>query len=791
MDFQKHVNKMGYKKNSPYKNISSLLITSNILTTEDMAFPILAVSDQGDTKILQPNTGMHKFKGNKVREYKLQSGGVDPGVKMLDFLDKRSQRQKVEDTVYQRDSTKYVGSPQYYLDMQAGKVPHVADMLLFGEVPGLPSGKSKSKDRFREKQEGGEMQTYLSSLSPEEQNAFLDQYEQVFQDGGQLQVPVSMSNAELEKGETVLGLDGALKHVDGKRHSSGGTPVILENGEKVFSDYLVVPDELQKILGVKKKTTFAQASKKYDTKKEFKVLEDSKDPYARETAEFSLNNKLAMLETVFQGQESLKEQKQTGRKLQTSYQKGGKYQEGKYFNHSGISDRFETLPDGKLYDPVTKNFYKRESDGNYTKVYSAPVQESSYRGPEFPLVGDIPVETKTGYQLGTKDKFPSMRTQPVTENWDNGYRGPQFPIAGPTQVSQPTQLVVGPAQPISQPTTPVQKARTARKLSGNPVSSVTQPSASLSTPRTGFKPTYSAQMPTPEQLAELGPDTFQEKMPYLPNPNEVDERTVTFNDSTSTSSVDPKVEARQSWFARNKDKFGINSKLAGTILDIGLVLSDKLQVDNASLYDHQKQPLFNRFYDYDNKETQRVAQTQINGIMNSNLPESVKQARIAEVTAQSQNNQSQVDFNNAQRYDQKQSADLNKLQSYQDANLDARINDVDNYRQRKARVEDLKSRFRNNKKEAIVSSVKNYLGYADELRVANELSPYFETSAITGRTKYKPQSNSNLKSNALDQFAQSDQTTQNLPNGASLVKQGNMIILVSADGSAKQIDIKG
>ena len=782
------ISKLGYKKNSPYKDRQFLDINSPLITTEDMAFPILAVSDQGDTKILQPNTGMHKFKGSKVREYKLQSGGVDPGAHLLNFMDKRSQRKRVEDTIYTRDSTSYVGSPQYYLDMQSGKIPHIADMLLFEEVPGSPSGKSKSKDRFREKQEGGEMQTYLSGLSPEEQDAFLNQYEQVFQDGGQLEVPVSMANAELERGETVLALDGTLKHVDGKRHSSGGTPVILENGEKVFSDYLVVPEELQKVLGVKKKTTFAQASKKYDTKKEFKVLEESKDPIARETAEFSLNNKMAMLETVFQGQESLKEQKQTGRKLQTSYQKGGKYQEGKYFNHSGISDRFETLPDGKLYDPVTKNFYKRESDGNYTKVYSAPMQESGYKGPEFPLVGNPPVP-KTGYQLGTKDKFPSMKTQPVMDTWDNGYRGPQFPMVGDTKPAQtqPASTETAMPEPVKSSSTPVQKARIARKLSGDsikPVSGSAQPNSTWSP----SKPSYPDQIPTPAELAELGPDTFQEKIPYLPNPNGVEERTVTFNDPSS--SVDPKIKARQSWFARNKDKFGINSKLAGTILDIGVVLSDKLQVDNAPLYDHQKQPLFNRFYDYDNKESQRAAQTQINGIMNSSLPESVKQARIAEVTAQSQNNQSQVDFNNAQRYDQKQNADLNKLQSYQDSNLDARINDVDNYRQRKARVEDLKSRFRNNQKEAIVGSVKNYLGYADELRVANELSPYFETSAITGRTRYKPQSNSNLRNNALDQFAQSDQTTQNLPNGASLIKQGNMVILVSADGSAKQIDIK-
>ena len=775
------ISKLGYKKNSPYKDRKFLDIQSDLIDTSDMVAPILAISDQGDTKILQPNTGMHKFKGNKVREYKLQSGGslVDPNLGLLNFMDSTQVQSRKESDLFPRTSNRYVGSSQYYKDMESGKSPHLTDLLFYGAIPKEPTGKSIRKDRFREKQEGGEMQTYLSGLSPEEQDVFLDQYEQVFQSGGQMQVPVSMSNAELEKGETVLGLDGTLKHVDGKRHSSGGTPVILENGEKVFSDYLMVPEELQKVLGVKKKTTFAEASKKYDTKKEFKVLEESKDKYARESAEFSLNNKVAMLETVFQGQESLKEQKQTGRKLQTSYQKGGKYQDGKYFNHSGISDRFETLPDGKLYDPVTKNFYKRESDGNYTKVFSAPIQESSYKGPEFPLVGDTPVEIKTGYQLGTKDKFPSMRTQPVTENWDNGYRGPQFPLVGKPD-SPEIQPESTQSKPVNTPaSTPVQKARAARKLSDkinpSPVQNTWQPNM----------PNSSGQMPTPAELAELGDYNFQERTPFIPNtfPSDI-------AGNTGSSSNAPKTEAKQSWFARNKDKFGINSKLAGTILDIGVVLSDKLEIDNAPLYDHQKQPLFNRFYDYDNKESQRAAQTQINGIMNSNLPESVKQARIAEVTAQSQNNQSQVDFNNAQRYDQKQSADLNKLQSYQDSNLDARINDVDNYRQRKARVEDLKSRFRNNQKEAIVGSVKNYLGYADELRVANELSPYFETSAITGRTKYKPQSNSNLKNNALDQFAQSDQNVQNLPNGASLIKQGNMVILVSADGSAKQIDIK-
>lgn len=59
------ISELGYKKNSPYKNRKSIDINtpSGLITTEDMAFPILA-----NGVPLYPNTGVHQFNTDTVTE---------------------------------------------------------------------------------------------------------------------------------------------------------------------------------------------------------------------------------------------------------------------------------------------------------------------------------------------------------------------------------------------------------------------------------------------------------------------------------------------------------------------------------------------------------------------------------------------------------------------------------------------------------------------------------------------------------------------------------------------------
>jgi len=224
--------------------------------------------------------------------------------------------------------------------------------------------------------------------------------------------------------------------------------------------------------------------------------------------------------------------------------------------------------------------------------------------------------------------------------------------------------------------------------------------------------------------------------------------------------------------------------LLGSAIDVAAVLSDRLSIDSPALYNRQKNPMFNRFYEFDNLETQRLANQQIQSIMNSNMPEQVKQAQIAQITAQSQDQQARVDFANAQRYEQKREADLAKLQTYTDANLDTRIADYDNWRQRMARVKDMQNQFKSWRKQQLVGTLKDQLGYMEKLKSINELNPYFERSWLTGTDRYKPQGPNALNFDPTKGY-DTRSRQMNLGDGVTATDMGDFYIIRDAKGEIK------
>lgn len=56
---------LGYKDNSPFKNLPFQTINSNSITMDEVNQPLLAIADNGDVKLMPPNSGLHKFKGAK------------------------------------------------------------------------------------------------------------------------------------------------------------------------------------------------------------------------------------------------------------------------------------------------------------------------------------------------------------------------------------------------------------------------------------------------------------------------------------------------------------------------------------------------------------------------------------------------------------------------------------------------------------------------------------------------------------------------------------------------------
>jgi len=70
---------MGYKDNSPYRSLPFQTINSNSITMDGVSQPLLAIADNGERRVLQPNSGLHNFKGaNSVLEVPMgryQDGG--------------------------------------------------------------------------------------------------------------------------------------------------------------------------------------------------------------------------------------------------------------------------------------------------------------------------------------------------------------------------------------------------------------------------------------------------------------------------------------------------------------------------------------------------------------------------------------------------------------------------------------------------------------------------------------------------------------------------------------------
>lgn len=808
------VSKQGYKKNSPYKNRKSLTINSNIITTEDMAFPVLGVSDTGDTKLLFPDTGEHIFKGEKVKEYKMkyQQGGFLSLPEYLESLSPQDQESFVDQFESAQDKQEFI--------MKCGG--------MYGDGGIYINSENK-----------GKLANFANNM----------QYNTIMQKGGMPQVanvPKNIQNAEIEEGETVLDPSGVLLAAKGKKHSEGGIPVNLDPGTKVFSEYLKVPKEVLKAINYrgKKGVSFADVSKKYKTDTYFKMMEDpDADKFEINHATLALNNNMAMLETLFQSQEMLKEEADKGKiKLGKTYQMGGmtapmtssttfvaprplatntvpeliqeqRIQDQIILDEMLLKDA-QKIKDIKQYelehpyiapDPNYSGSSKSKSRERFReKKKGGYMQEggiSQYDNVNSPsMVHGIPGLIQFPTLIPRTDRDPNFverninkypRPHGILDNQFPAFEG-QKELTGNGEIpwwlweQQQEVNPLPPANPSNAQPEPVKSVPSIKK----PKSSLRKTSEQKVASNNGLPkpisvPTFNENAVYPD-TSELGVETPFQLDNYLP--------AIERNKGNGNPEV-PELAATsqlslKDWFVKNKDKFGINSKLAGTIFDIGMVASDHLDISEPPLYDHQKNPLFNRFYEFDNKEPQRQASVQIQAIQNSSMPEAVKQAQIAEIVAQSQTNQAQIDFANAQRYEQKRSTDLNKLQVYQDNNLDTRISDLDNYRQRKAKVEFLKNKFKAAKKEQIVNSVKNYGEYVDELSVANELSPYFTVNPITGKTKIKPSSKSDLKTNMLSEFAQNANNTKQLPNGATATQIGNFMVVVDKDGKTTTHQIK-
>lgn len=237
-----------------------------------------------------------------------------------------------------------------------------------------------------------------------------------------------------------------------------------------------------------------------------------------------------------------------------------------------------------------------------------------------------------------------------------------------------------------------------------------------------------------------------------------------------------------------KSKFGISPKLAGTVLDIGLALSDRLRIDHPDYRDLRKYPMFRRFTDFDDQEISQQQAAAIQNVQNSKMPEQVKQSMIANITANAAKQQGAMDLQNQGRYDQWLEGNLNKLQGYADSNINQQAQDIDRYQQQKARVNFLRDQFNAQKKSRIVNSVRDYLDYVDKINMANQLkSSEYRTNPFTGRIKYKGHIPDALKQREQELAEYARVSGEGMPLAGGATYYPSIGVIIGPDGKPLQL----
>lgn len=547
-----------------------------------------------------------------------------------------------------------------------------------------------------------------------------------------------LPNAELEDQETILTPDGELSKIEGKTHEEGGEDVSLPNQSRIYSEYLKAPKEVVKqVLGkeTKKKYSYADLSKRFPTQPSISILTDpNSDDYQKTTAQLTLASNLGKLDTIFYAQEQEKQEKQG--------KEGNKFQDGGW-----VSPR-RPKPNSSIdiEEPIDWSFLMNRGAGLPSTPYTRTPTTSTFVAPT-PLTFFAPV-------VGLEEEYvPTVPTDL------------QLVMPERTPRNETTKVV-----------SPVRGKQSVPKRKSNR----TVPNSVTADIEVGESDLW--QVPLP--LEQLPQRTYSNLAPIqtnsVPTVNEVADIIV--------SSDDQDYPGKKKW---DWSKFGISPELAGTVADIGLALSDKLRVSEPTFYNRTKTPLFTRFVDFDDKEVQRMYDKNIQQIQQSNIPEQVKQAQISALTSNYQDYQAKVDFGNLQRYEAKRERDTDKLQRYLDTNIDQRVADIESYRMKKARVDELRNAWRADRKSRIVNSLKQYANYADTISKSNEFTDNYKVNPITGKINFKENQKSDLTSNLLQAYQKRADNKVSLPNGATLTMLSEETgVVTDANGKVEIVKLK-
>lgn len=495
------------------------------------------------------------------------------------------------------------------------------------------------------------------------------------------------NNAEIEDKETILLPDGRSYSVNGKKHSEGGIDVMLPTGAKVFSDYLKLPKKTVGSLldkeNNKKKMSPADIVKQYDTLPYHDILNSNSNRYnsmAKRTANAMIMKLNALHDDVFMAQEEFKKENFNEESPEMVFKNGGLYDlDGKseslpQYQMAGLAgmkpeyweDPLLTLM-GNIYDQNNPEEYVPDYVSNNTdyvsnNTYNLSTDPVKYTEPQYNKdiykKGDTPRVSPELYKSLNNDKYKFEVNDPYNaipsiqrSNKDGTYG---------EQVSYEDFMDNNSWYDFSN--FDIKNKDNVRDYQSKYNEQLTSMAESLGmTPEQLIKEMgFSGNRGTKSLDGLLGEYTLTRALPSkkpVPEIPKVPSLPIVPEDKSEPIKL-PLTKKEPAPAPR-----GISQRDYINGIQNGLVLSElaALDIDNPYYSFSPSQVATTRYEPVNTKQSERAFNIAKESIENSNLPESVKMAQLAQMQGNLLSGINQVDITNAQNNLQNQNQNTSNL----------------------------------------------------------------------------------------------------------------------------------
>jgi hypothetical protein len=193
-------------------------------------------------------------------------------------------------------------------------------------------------------------------------------------------VPEDIANAEVESGEYIWKANGEFYSIKGKKHSKGGTPIVAEQGDFIFSSSSLLKGDGLKYFypqikdgdkRLKEGVSFASLASKYADLNDYIHLLTNNDPFEQDTARVMMDEYNKGLATIAFAQEKEKgfeggfpqriadiipelagdPEGSQSQNPQGSFKRGGSYDRYKYAAGGPINKKY--------YNPKSSEYFQR------------------------------------------------------------------------------------------------------------------------------------------------------------------------------------------------------------------------------------------------------------------------------------------------------------------------------------------------------------------------------------------------------------------------------------------------